>query len=142
MYLYSFIFITITAKTTGKSGEGSSEERRNSSSDNNDTSAQKMSKTTDSKKDKSEKKGGKKKAKGPPVEAFQPPPGPLVALGKPKVKALKRPRSVSCEWLVHYSERDYSNSVLYIMIIIKYVYSLSMSLMTINHSTAVLHMCQ
>lgn len=36
----------------------------------------------------------KKKGDGPPPESVQPPPGPLVALGRPKDKAQKRPRSV------------------------------------------------
>ena len=42
------------------------------------------------------KEGGKgSKGEGPPPESMQPPPGPLVALGRPKDnKATKRPRSV------------------------------------------------
>ena len=49
------------------------------------------------KKDKSEKKSlGKKKSSklllSPPVESAQMPPGPMVALGKPKDKLVKRQR--------------------------------------------------
>lgn len=54
-------------------------------------------KTTPTKKEKKvgKKKEGKgSKGDGPPPESMQPPPGPLVALGRPKDKAVKRPRSV------------------------------------------------
>ena len=41
-----------------------------------------------------ESKKDKNKAAVSPVEASQPPPGPLVPLGRPKERTLKRPRSV------------------------------------------------
>ena len=49
-----------------------------------------------------ESKKDKSKTAVPPVEASQPPPGPLVPLGRPKERVLKRPRSVtlSPDWLI------------------------------------------
>ncbi len=61
-----------------------------------DDSSSTPNKTTPIKKEK--KSSGKKKKDGngkiPAPEAIQPPPGPMVALGRPKDKNLKRPRSV------------------------------------------------
>lgn len=100
-------YLVYLAKAAGKSGEGS-EERKNSTSDN----GEKSSKIADKNKDRPDKKGGKKKDKNkaPPVEASQPPPMPLVALGKPKDKALKRPRSVGWRCPVHCNELGSCNS--------------------------------
>lgn len=49
-----------------------------------------------------ESKKDKSKTAVPPVEASQPPPGPLVPLGRPKERVLKRPRSVTLNpgWLI------------------------------------------
>ena len=49
-----------------------------------------------------ESKKDKSKTAVPPVEASQPPPGPLVPLGRPKERVLKRPRSVTLSpgWLI------------------------------------------
>lgn len=73
----------------------SSEERRNSSTSDNSTF--KITPTRKEKKSPGKRKEGGKGSKGdngPPPESMQPPPGPLVALGRPKDKAVKRPRSV------------------------------------------------
>lgn len=75
-----------TAKTK------SVEDRKNSATDDSPAVS---AKTTPTKKKSSKKKdGGKKGEAGPAPESMQPPPGPLVALGRPKDKAQKRPRSV------------------------------------------------
>lgn len=72
----------------------SAEERRNSANDDNPatTSSSGTKAPASKKKSSSRKKEGGKKGEAP--ESMHPPPGPLVALGRPKDKAHKRPRSV------------------------------------------------
>lgn len=77
-----------TAKTK------SAEDRKNSTNDDNHASSAAKA-TSTKKKSSSKKKDGGKGGKGETApESMQPPPGPLVALGRPKDKAQKRPRSV------------------------------------------------
>jgi hypothetical protein len=78
----------------------------------------------DSKKDKksSNKKKSSKKDPGPPIEA-QPPPGPLVALGKPRDKAIKRPRSVGSQLAKSFIyEFSLSLSLWYFGLVYMYMY--------------------
>ncbi len=81
--------------TVGKA-EAPSEEHRNSSFTEDDPA-----KPSKPKKDKADKKSSSTKKRdsksskvlvGPPVESIQPPPGPMVALGRPRDKPVKRAR--------------------------------------------------
>lgn len=75
----------------------SAEERRSSATDDNLSATTKTAGTKKEKKSTGKKKEGGKGGKGdsgPPPESIQPPPGPLVALGRPKDRVNKRPRSV------------------------------------------------
>lgn len=108
MCMYPFIHFTLLhinkAKSSTKNGstntDPTSEERKNSTSGEDGRKTDKNTSLPDPKKDKKSvsKKKSSKKDPGPPIEA-QPPPGPLVALGKPRDKSIKRPRSVGFNYV-------------------------------------------
>ena len=72
--------------------------------DNDPNSSAPFTKSTAIKKEKKvKKKDGKAKGSvdGPPPESMQLPPGPMVALGRPKEKSVKRARSVKVAGAFH-----------------------------------------